>query len=143
MEDYYESRVIHVSRMIVGTVGGLGAIGVLLAVIGLYGLVAYSVTRRTREIGIRIAVGAAPSSVLRMVLRRGMILAGIGIVFGIVGSVATGGLLRGVFQNQDAGHTVWTYALAVPMLVAITLFAAYIPARRAARTDPLRALRQD
>lgn len=143
MEDYYESRVIHVSRLIVGTVGGLGAIGVLLAVIGLYGLVAYSVTRRTREIGIRIAVGAAPSSVLGMVLRRGMILAGIGIVFGIVGSVATDGLLRGVFQNQEAGHTVWTYALAVPMLVGITLFAAYIPARRAARTDPLRALRQD
>ncbi|HKH71911.1 MAG TPA: ABC transporter permease [Vicinamibacterales bacterium] len=143
MEDYYASRVIHISRLIVGTVGGLGAIGVLLAVIGLYGLVAYSVTRRTREIGIRIAVGAAPASVLRMVLRRGMILAGVGIVLGIAGSIATSGLLSGVFQNQMGGHSVWSYVLAVPTLIAITLIAAYIPARRAARTDPLRALRQD
>ena len=143
MEDYYASRVIHISRLIVGTVGGLGAIGVLLAVVGLYGLVAYSVTRRTREIGIRIAVGAAPASVQRMVLRRGMILAGVGIVLGTAGSIATSGLLSGVFQNQMGGHSVWSYVLAVPTLVAITLIAAYIPARRAARTDPLRALRQD
>ena len=143
MEDYYASRVIHISRLLVGTVGGLGAIGVLLAVVGLYGLVAYSVTRRTREIGIRIAVGAAPASVLRMVLRRGMILAGVGIVLGVAGSIATSGLLGGVFQNQMGGHSVWSYVLAVPTLVAITLIAAYIPARRAAHTDPLRALRQD
>jgi ABC-type antimicrobial peptide transport system permease subunit len=143
MEDYYASRVIHISRLIVGTVGGLGAIGLLLAVVGLYGLVAYSVTRRTREIGIRIAVGAAPASVLRMVLSRGMILAGVGIVLGTAGSIATSGLLSGVFQNQIGGHSVWSYVLAVPALVAITLIAAYIPARRAARTDPLRALRQD
>jgi len=143
MEDYYESRVIHISRLLVGTVGGLGAIGVLLAVVGLYGLVAYSVSRRTREIGIRIAVGAAPASVLTMILRRGMILATVGIVLGIAGSIATSGLLSGVFQNQMGGHSAWTYALAVPTLVAITLVAAYIPARRAARTDPLRALRQD
>jgi predicted permease len=146
MEDYYASRVIHLSRLIVGTVGGLGAIGLLLAVIGLYGLVAYSVTRRTREIGIRIAVGAAPASVLRMVLKRGMILAGVGIALGIAGSIATSGLLTGVFSGGPAaaaGNSVWSYVVAVPMLVAITLLAAYIPARRAANTDPLRALRQD
>jgi ABC-type antimicrobial peptide transport system permease subunit len=146
MEDYYAARVIHLSRLIVGTVGGLGAIGVLLAVIGLYGLVAYSVTRRTREIGIRIAVGAAPASVLRMVLKRGMILAGVGIALGIAGSIATSGLLTGVFNGGTAaaaGNNVWSYVLAVPTLVAITLIAAYIPARRAAHTDPLRALRQD
>jgi len=143
MEDYYASRVIHISRLIVATVGGLGAIGVLLAVIGLYGLVAYSVERRTREIGIRIAVGAAPASVLHMVLKRGMLLAGIGIVLGIAGSIAANGLLNGVFQNQMGSQSVWSHAIAVPTLVVITLIAAYIPARRAARTDPLRALRQD
>jgi putative ABC transport system permease protein len=146
MEDYYASRVIHISRLLVGTVGGLGAIGVLLAVVGLYGLVAYSVTRRTREIGIRIAVGAAPASVLGMVLKRGMILAGVGIALGIAGSIATSGLLTGVFQGGSAaaaGNSVWSYLVAVPTLVAITLIAAYIPARRAAHTDPLRALRQD
>jgi ABC-type antimicrobial peptide transport system permease subunit len=143
MDDYYESRVIHISRLLVGTVGGLGAIGVLLAVVGLYGLMAYSVTRRTREIGIRIAVGAAPASVLQMVLNRGMFLAGIGIAGGIAGSIATSGLLGAVFQNQAGSHGAWSYVIAVPTLVAITLLAAYIPARRAARTDPLRALRQD
>jgi predicted permease len=143
MDDYYESRVIHISRLLVGTVGGLGAIGVLLAVVGLYGLMAYSVTRRTREIGIRIAVGAAPASVLQMVLNRGMFLAGIGIAVGIAGSIATSGLLGAVFQNQAGSHGAWSYVIAVPTLVAITLLAAYIPARRAARTDPLRALRQD
>src|SRR6185503_6553447 len=120
------SRVIHISRLVVGTVGGLGAIGVLLAVVGLYGLVAYSVTRRTREIGIRIAVGAAPGTVLQMVLKRGMLLAGIGIVLGIAGSIATSGLLSGVFQNQMGGLNVWSYAVAVPALVGITLIAAYI-----------------
>jgi predicted permease len=146
MEDYYASRVLHISRLLVGTIGGLGAIGMLLAVIGLYGLVAYSVTRRTREIGIRIAVGAAPTSVLRMVLRRGVILMAVGIVLGIAGSIATSGLLNGVFMGGPtaaAGNNLWSYMIAVPTLVAVTLIAAYIPARRAARTDPLRALRQD
>ena len=144
MEDYYASRIIHVSRLIVGTVGGMGAIGVLLAIVGLYGLMAYAVSRRTREIGIRIAVGAAPSSVLRMVLKQGMLLAGVGIAVGIVGSIATGGLLVGVFQNQGfAGIGVLAYVLVVPVLVGVTMLAAYVPARRAARTDPLRALRQE
>ena len=116
----------------------------LLAIVGLYGLMAYAVSRRTREIGIRIAVGAAPGSVLSMVLRHGMLLALVGIAVGIAASIATGGLLRGVFQNQGAaGNDVLTYVLVVPLLVAVTLLAAYIPARRAARTDPLRALRQD
>jgi macrolide transport system ATP-binding/permease protein len=144
MEDYYASRVIHVSRLIVGTVGGMGTIGVLLAIVGLYGLMAYAVSRRTREIGIRIAVGAAPGSVLGMVLRHGMLLATVGIAVGIGASIATGGLLRGVFQNQGAaGNDILTYVLVVPVLVAVTLLAAYVPARRASRTDPLRALRQD
>ena len=77
----------------------MGTIGMVLAMIGLYGLMAYSVSRRTREFGIRLAVGAAPDSVLRLVLRRGMILAGVGIVIGVIGSIAVDGLLRGVFES--------------------------------------------
>jgi ABC-type antimicrobial peptide transport system permease subunit len=145
MEDYYESRAVGVSRLLVGTVGSMGTIGVMLAMVGLYGLMAYAVSRRTREFGIRIAVGAAPSSVLGMVLRRGMLLAGVGIVVGLIGSIGADGLLRGVFQSRVAGPSsaVVTYVLVATTLVAVTLLAAYLPARRASRTDPLRALRQE
>jgi predicted permease len=145
MRDYYDRRAVGISRLVVGTVGGMGAIGMVLAMIGLYGLMAYSVSRRTREFGIRIAVGAEPKSVLGMVLKRGMLLAGVGIVLGVAGSIPIGSLLRGVFASQltAAAESVAPYAIVVPALVALTLFAAYMPARRAARTDPLRALRQD
>jgi predicted permease len=142
MKDFYFSRAEHTSRLIVGTVAGMGAMGLALAMVGLYGLVAYRVSRRTREIGIRMAVGAAPGSVLRMVLRHGLLLAVGGIVAGAVASVAAGNLLHAVFPS-NGGSDIVTYALVVPTLVAVTLLAAYIPARRAAHIDPLRALRQD
>jgi len=145
MDDYYDSRVIGVSRIIVGTVGGMGTIGLVLAMIGLYGLMAYAVSRRTREFGIRIAVGAAPSSLLGMVLKRGMVLAGVGIVIGVIASLATGNLLRGVFASQSTliGNGPFTYALVVSGVIVVMLLAAFVPANRAARIDPLRALRQD
>ena len=143
MEDYYASRVIHVSRLLVGTVGGMGTIGVLLAIVGLYGLMAYAVSRRTREIGIRIAVGAAPGSVLSMVLRHGMLLAVVGIAVGIAGASLPAGSARRLPGTRARPGNDVTYVLVVPLLVAVTLLAAYIPARRAARTDPFRALRQD
>ena len=132
------------SRLIVGTVGSMGTLGVVLAMVGLYGLMAYAVSRRTREFGIRMAVGAAPSAVLGMVLKRGMVLAGVGIVIGVIASIATGGLLQGIFENRAAtGNNAVTYMLVVSGVIAVTLLATFVPARRAARTDPLRALRQD
>jgi hypothetical protein len=145
MEDYYDSRAVGISRVIVGTVGGMGTIGMVLAMVGLYGLMAYAVSRRTREFGIRIAVGAEPVSVLGMVLKRGMLLAGVGIALGVIASIPIGGLLRGVFESQltAANDSIVSHLIVVPTLVAVTLLAAYMPARRAARTDPLRALRQD
>jgi putative ABC transport system permease protein len=145
MEDYYNRRAVGISRLVVGTVGGMGTIGMVLAMIGLYGLMAYAVSRRTREFGIRIAVGAEPVSVLSMVLKRGMLLASVGIVIGVIGSIPVGGLLRGVFASSlsAAGDSVVSYVIVVPTLVAVTLLAAYVPARRAGRTDPLLALRQD
>ena len=145
MDDYYDSRVIGVTRLIVGIVGSMGTVGVVLAMVGLYGLMAYAVSRRTREFGIRMAVGAAPSSVLGMVLRGGMVLAGVGIAIGVIASIATGGLLKGVFASQStmAGNNPATYLLVVSAVIAVTLLAAFVPARRAARIDPLRALRQD
>jgi ABC-type antimicrobial peptide transport system permease subunit len=144
MEDFFRASSVTFTTVIVRIVGGMGSMGLALALIGLYGLVAYSVSRRTREIGIRVAVGANPRSVLRMVLRHGLVLALSGTAVGLLGSIAMRGLLRAVFPFEDAGNLdISTYALVVPALVAITLVAAYIPARRASRIDPLMALRQE
>ncbi|HEV8395972.1 MAG TPA: ABC transporter permease [Vicinamibacterales bacterium] len=142
MEHYYFSRAVYTTRLIVGSVGCMAAMGLTLALIGLYGLVAYSTGRRTREIGIRMAVGAQPWSVLRMVLRQGLVLSATGVAVGLVASVATGGLLRSAFPTQGSIDLV-TYLLVVPGLIGVTLAAAYIPARWAAAIDPVDALRAE
>jgi putative ABC transport system permease protein len=140
IEEYYYGNAIGTVLVLVRVVGGMGILGLGLAMIGLYGLVAYAVARRTREIGIRMAVGAKPAAVVRDVLRHGFILAGSGIVLGAAGCVAASVLLRSVFPNAG-GIDVFGFMLVLPTLVAVTLLASYIPARRAARIDPLRALR--
>jgi predicted permease len=142
MEEFYYGNATGMVRTLTAVSGAMGLMGLLLAMVGLYGLVAYAVARRTREIGIRIAVGARSSSVLRMVLRHGLVLSVSGVALGVIGSSAVGGLLRGVFPGVST-IDLGTYLLVVPVLVAVTLFAAWIPARRAARIDPLRALRQE
>ena len=132
------------SSLLIEVVGGMGAMGLALSIVGLYGLVAYAVNRRTREIGIRMAVGAQSGAVVRMVMRHGLLLAGGGTLLGVLASAATDGLLRRAFPFPNVANVdIVTYALVVPTLLAVTLLAAYIPARRAARIDPLRALRQD
>jgi predicted permease len=142
MADLYQSRGVKVPSIIVGIVGGMGTMGLLLALVGLYGLVAYAVSTRTREIGIRMAVGALPRSVLGMVLRRGVVLTLLGLAAGTLGSIAAGRALEGAIPGiGDFGPA--TYAVVVPALFAVTLLAAYMPARRAAGIDPLRALRSE
>jgi predicted permease len=142
MEDFYFGNATGVVRTLIAVTGGMGLLGLLLALVGLYGLVAYAVARRTREIGIRMAVGAQASSVQRMVLRHGLVLSASGVALAVIGSLAAGNALRAIFPTAGAIDTA-TYLLVVPLLVAVTLFAAYIPARRAARIDPLMALRQE
>jgi len=150
MEDFYASRVVYTTNLIVGCVVGMGSMGLVLALVGLYGLVAYSAHRRTREIGIRVAVGANPASVLRMVLRHGLNLAVGGIAVGLIGSFAANNALRAAFSRTPVG-TIGTipgsdlvvYAQAVLALIALVLLAAYLPARRAARVDPLIALKTE
>jgi ABC-type antimicrobial peptide transport system permease subunit len=119
----------------------MGAMGLALALIGLYGLMAYAVSRRTREIGIRMAVGARPQSVLGMILRQGCAPSALGVALGVVASVGVGGLLRSAFAGT--GGDAVTYLLVVPGVVLVVMLAAYVPARRAAAIDPLVALRQD
>jgi predicted permease len=142
MEDFYRARAVTVSNVIVGIVAGMGSMGLLLALVGLYALVAHSVNQRTREIGIRMAVGARPGNVLGMVMRHGLLLSVAGIALGLGTAAAMNNLLRAAFP-VSSGVAPGLFLLAVPALLAVTLIAALIPATRASRIDPLIALRQE
>lgn len=126
------------------TVGAMGVMALALALAGLYGLVSYTVSRRTQEIGVRMALGADQGSVLRMVLRHGFMLAVAGIIAGVVLGIGAGRLLD---ASSPAGNSAAdglsdsASAVMVFVVLALTILAAYIPARRAARVDPNVALR--
>jgi len=141
MADIYEARAIATPKLITQTVGAMGVIGLLLAMVGLYGLMAYSVARRTREIGIRMAIGADRGSVERMVLRQGFILAIVGLAIGLLVSFAAETGVNAVFSAT--GRDPWAYVIVAPALLAVTMLAAWAPARRAANVDPMRALRDE
>ncbi len=140
-EDYYRRRAIGDPNLIIETVGAMGVMGVALAMAGLYGLVAYAAGRRTREIGIRMAIGAHRGSVLRMVMRQGLVLSLAGLGAGLVASLGVEQLLNAMFAGS--GTDIVTYLLVAPALLAVTLLAAYIPARRASRVDATTALRYE
>jgi predicted permease len=142
IEEFYWGNATGTVSALTRVTGLMGMMGLALALVGLYGLVSYTAARRTREIGIRMAVGAQSRSVLRMVLRHGALLSTAGVVLGVIGSVAVSGALQAIFPSAGTIGPV-TYLLVVPLLVAVTLAAAFIPARRAARIDPLAALRQE
>ena len=133
------------ARLIGAVLGIFGLLGLVLAAIGTYGVMAYSVSQRTREIGIRMAIGAAPRDVVRLVMRQGMTLVGIGIVIiviGLAGAFGASRVIRGVLYGGGENDLL-TFA-AVPMvLAAVAMLAIWIPARRAAAMNPLVALRQE
>ena len=142
MERFYAGNAVALSVLLTSVVGSMGIVGLGLAMVGLYGLVAYSVSRRTREIGIRMAIGALPGSVLRMVMRHGLLLAGAGAAVGIAMTFSLRGVLGAMFPASP-GMDFRLYAIVVPALLAITLVAALVPSLRAARIDPLTALREE
>jgi putative ABC transport system permease protein len=143
MERFYHDRAVKVPEMTIQTIGTMGLFGLLLAIIGLYGLVAYSVNRRTREIGVRMSVGATQADVLGLFLKQGLVLASIGIGFGVIGSIGADHSLRSIiaFDGSKRLPGVFVFTAAVQLLA--TLAATYVPARRAALTDPIRALRTE
>jgi ABC-type antimicrobial peptide transport system permease subunit len=130
--------------MIAQSVAALGLLGLILATAGLYGLIAYSVSRRFREIGIRMALGADRQKVSGLVLRQGLQPAMIGVAAGLILSFFACRALTSVVRV--ASFSSMNYALfptiAIPLLL-ITAFAIYAPARRAALIDPMRALREE
>ncbi len=142
LASFYEGRAIQIPLRILRVVGTMGLVGLSLALVGLYGLVSYSVARRTREIGLRMAVGADGSDVLKMVLRQGLMLSMAGILVGGLASVAVTGLLTAGLVGLGTPNPA-TYVLVPIALIALTLAASYIPARRASVVDPLTALRYE
>jgi putative ABC transport system permease protein len=129
-------------RFAMQVVGLFGVLALFLAGIGIYGVMAYSVTQRTREIGIRLALGASSGAILRWLLGRGMRLTLIGVAAGLLGALAVGRLLRGLLFGV-ASTDVVTYAALTLLLAGVALLACYIPARRATKVDPLVALRYE
>ena len=109
---------------------------------GIYGVISFDVTRRAQEIGVRMALGAERSSVMRLVLGQGMRLAVLGVVLGVAGAVAITRLLTSQLYEVDATDPL-TFAAVVAILLAIAALATLIPARRATRVDPMVALRAD
>ena len=144
MHDFYTQRAVKLPNMTVEIVAAMGLIGLLLAVTGLYGLVAYSVSRRTREIGIRMAIGADRSKVVLMVLGQGLKLGAIGVAAGLVVSVAACRAMTSAtwFLAFDQVNPLIFGVIAL-LLLAITTLAAWAPARHASRIDPMRALRDE
>ena len=139
---YRDHRSMARTAFSLALLGIAGATALLLSIVGIYGVLAYAVTQRSREVGIRVALGAAPNAVKSMFVYRGMILSGIGIV---IGAVAAAGLTR-LMSSQLFGVTpldIATFVAAAAFLAVAALFACYIPARRATTIDPMETLRAE
>jgi ABC-type antimicrobial peptide transport system permease subunit len=122
--------------------GLFGVLGLLLASVGMYGVMAYSVSQRTREIGIRMAIGAAASDVIALVMRQGLTLVLVGTVIGLAAAFGAAKLLAGVLYGGNAVDPL-TFTLVPVLLIAVAALATFAPARRAATVDPAITLRSD
>jgi len=141
-EDLYLNQAVKGPGIAIQLVGTMGVVGLLLAIAGLYGLVAYNVSRRTREIGIRMALGAASSDVLRLVMGKGIVLVGIGTAIGLAMGFALEQLMNSMLFNAG-GVDILAYVIVVPSMFLVTMLAAYVPARRASKIAPIQALRYE
>ena len=141
MDDLLSAEVAS-QRFNAGALAGFAALAVLLAAVGIYGVMAYAVSQRTREMGVRIALGAGAGNVLRMILSQGLRLAVIGVALGLVASFALTRLMTGLLfgvKPTDPG----TFGLVTGALLAVAVIACWIPAWRATRVDPVIALRYE
>jgi predicted permease len=137
-----QSPSAYIHRSAASLVGGFAFVALLLGVVGLYGVIAYSVGRRTREIGVRMALGAQRKSVYQLILLEAAWLIGIGIIAGLFCAVGAATLIRGLLfgvRSWDAA----TLAAVASVLAVFALLASYIPARRASQVDPMEALRYE
>jgi putative ABC transport system permease protein len=129
-------------QMAAWIIAALGALALLLATIGLYGVVSYAVATRSREVGIRMALGAEPSRVVRLLMRDGLRLVAVGLAIGLVLAIAGGRLLQGVLYGVQSMDVV-AFTVAPLVLLVVAVLAAWVPARRAIRISPVRALKAE
>jgi ABC-type antimicrobial peptide transport system permease subunit len=137
-----QSPSAYLHRSSAWLVGGFACVALLLGVVGLYGVIAYSVGRRTREIGVRMALGAQRGAVYQLIMREAAWLVGVGIMLGLLSAVGAATLIRGLLF----GVTSWdasTLLVVAFVLSGFALLASYFPARSAARVDPMEALRYE
>jgi putative ABC transport system permease protein len=141
LEDMLRGTVAE-RRLSTGLLAAFGVLALLLAAIGIYGVMAFSTLQRTRELGIRLALGAEPRDVLRLILRDGARLSALGVGLGVVGALAASRAVSSMLFGVSPTDPL-TFAAVVAILGGASLLACYIPARRATRVDPVVALRQD
>jgi putative ABC transport system permease protein len=134
------ARSVSQQRFNMLLVGLFAGLGLLLAAVGIYGVVSYSVEQRTNEIGLRVALGAQAKDVIRLILKHGFTLALIGVGVGLLASLALTRLMKSFLFGVGATDPL-TFAAVAALLVFVALLASYIPARRAAKVDPMIALR--
>jgi predicted permease len=139
--DQIENRVEQ-ERLFALAYSLFGALALLLACIGLFGLMSYNVSRRTNEIGIRMALGAQRTGVVGMILRESMIMVAIGAVIGLAGAIAGGRFVESVLFGLSTTD-LWTISAVIALTIVVSLAAGYLPARRASRVDPMVALRYE
>jgi putative ABC transport system permease protein len=139
---YYLETAVATRRFSLQLLAGFAVLALVLAALGIYGVVSYTVTQRTREIGVRLALGATVRDIVAMVLGDGLRRTALGLAVGLVGAWAAGRALRTLLYGVRA-NDLGIYAAVVALLAAVTVAACLLPAWRAARVDPLLALRAD
>jgi ABC-type antimicrobial peptide transport system permease subunit len=127
-------------RFTTSLLGGLSLTALILAIVGIYGVIAYSVAERTQEMGIRLALGAARGDIFRLVLRQGLALASAGIVIGLAGALALTRLMESLLYHVSVTDPL-TFGGGALLFTLVALLASYVPARRATKVDPVIALR--